>query len=100
MGEKFRQHRCITHAVAGDLDGPDLHGLGVNRQMYFPPLAMVVSTMLLRFLFALAEHLHSSTIHTQVSCIALATATIGDGNLQVLLTPRNSAEIRNRTVLF
>lgn len=53
--------------------------------MHLAPLTTIVSAMHLRFPLAFAEHLDPRAIDQQVQGIVLAT--IGNDNLQVLLTP-------------
>lgn len=93
LGEQFRQHWGIAHAVAGDLNRSNFQRLGINPQMHLAPLAAVVGTVLLGFPFAFAQHLDPSAIDQQMERVI--SASIGDRHLQMLLASRNRAEIGN-----
>lgn len=96
LGKEVRQHRRITRPIAGDIDGPDFLGFGVNPQVHLTPLPAVVGAMLLGFPLTLTEHFDARAIHQQMQYIVLAA--MGDDSLQVLLAPRARAEIRNRPI--
>lgn len=57
MADQIELHGGVAHAVVLYLVGPRLHRVGIFAQMYFAPLAPILSVVFLAFRFALFRYL-------------------------------------------
>ncbi len=59
---QIRQHRRITHTIAGDFNRADFQRLRVDAQMHLAPLSTVLGAMFFSFPLAFAEELVAGTV--------------------------------------
>ena len=96
LAQQLRQHRRVSHAVVGDLDGPNLQRVPVNAQMHLAPLPSVLGPVFLALPFAFAQELDARAVYQQVQC--RGAGPVGQLHPQALLAPAHGAEVRHLPV--
>ncbi len=96
LGAQIRQHRCIAHAAAGDLNRTNFQRRLVHGQMDFAPNPPARTTVLARMPFAFAADLDARAVDEQVQ--RTVAAMVGQLHSQRPLSPAECREVRDRPI--
>lgn len=96
LAQQVRQDWAVAFPARGELDGPDIRGGDIHRQMHLAPLAAALNAMLAGLPFAVAKKLDAGAVHQKIQR-PFGTA-IGDLHLEGLLSAAQRRVVRNGPV--